>query len=105
MNESPDPQLYEVGRRMVGAKTRMIQNLVGWAKHDAKNFLGDPHNRGLDLYGFAEPGENSLPLPIDEYLKKPVDAFQGKDQRSVNNYNIAALARFYRGMAMDAVLP
>jgi len=101
MNESPDPRLYEIGRRMVGAKTRMIQNLVGWAKHDAKDFLADLHNRGLDLYGFAEPEENSLPLPIDEYLRKPVDAFKGKDQRSVNNYNIAALARFYCGIPMD----
>jgi hypothetical protein len=78
---------------------------VGWASHDAKNFLADPHNRGLDLYGFAEPGENSLPLPIEEYLQKPVDAFKGKDRRSANNYNLAALARFYRGMPMDAVLP
>jgi hypothetical protein len=104
MNESPDPKLYEIGRRMVGSETRMIQNVVGWSNHDAKNFLADPHNRGLNLYGFAEPGENSLPLSISEYLHKPVDAFKGKDQLSTNNYNIAALARFYRGMAMDAVL-
>ena len=104
MNESPDPKLYEIGRRMAGAKTRMIQNLVGWVNDDAKSFLADPHNRGLDLYGFAEPRENSLPLPISEYLGKPVDAFKGKDHRSTNDYNIAALARFYRGMSMDAVL-
>ncbi|MGA3327059.1 MAG: hypothetical protein ABSF45_21550 [Terriglobia bacterium] len=77
MNESPDPRLYEIGRRMVGTGTRMIQNLVGWTNHDARNFLADPHNRGLNSYGFAEPGENSLPLPIDEYLRKPVDAFKG----------------------------
>jgi len=105
MNESPDPKLYEIGRRMAGAKTRMIQNLVGWANHDARNFLADPRNRGLDLYGFAEPGENSLPLSINEYLQNPVDAFKGKDRRSANNYNIAALARFFRGMPMDAVSP
>ena len=104
MNESPDPKLYEIGRCMVGVKTRMIQNEVGWANDDAKSFLADPHNRGLNLYGFAEPGENSLPLPISEYLRKPVDAFKGKDHRSTNNYNIAALARFYRGIPMDAVI-
>jgi len=67
--------------------------------------LADPNNRGLNFYGFAEPSENSLTLPIDEYLRKPVDAFKGKDSRSINNYNIAALARFYRGMPMDTVLP
>jgi hypothetical protein len=81
----------------------MIQNEVGWPKHDARNFLAEPHNRELDLYGFAEPRENSLPLPISEYLGKAVDAFRGKDHRSTNDYNIAALARFYRGMSMDAV--
>ena len=104
MNESPDPKLFEIGRHMAGAKTRMIQNEVGWVSDDARSFLADPHNRGLDLYGFAEPRENSLPLPISEYLGKPVDAFKGKDHRSTNDYNIAALARFYRGMSMDAVL-
>ena len=105
MNESPDPKLYEIGRHMLGPKTRMLQNLVGWADHDAKHFLSDPQHRALDLYGFAEPGENSLPLPINEYLRKPVDSFKGNEHRSTNNYNIAALARFYRGMPMDAVLP
>jgi hypothetical protein len=104
MNESPDPKLYEIGRRMVGPKTRMLQNLVGWVNHDAKSFLAEPRNRWLDLYGFAEPGENSLPLSIAEYLRKPVDDFKGKDHRAANNYNIAALARFYRGMPMDAVV-
>jgi hypothetical protein len=105
MNESPDPKLYEIGRGMVGARTRMIQNLVGWTNHDAKSFLTDPNHRGMDLYGFAGPGENSLPLPIAEYLRKPVDDFKGKDHSAANNYNIAALARFYRGLPMDAVLP
>lgn len=105
MNESPDPKLYEIGRRMAGTRTRMIQNEVGWPGHDARNFLSDPNHRSLDLYGFAEPEDNSLPLAIDEYLKRPVDSFKGTDHRATNNYNIAALARFYRGMAMAAVLP
>jgi Hypothetical glycosyl hydrolase 6 len=105
MNESPNPELYEMGRRMAGGKTRMIQNEVGWLTHDARRFLSDPQNRKVDLYGFAEPGENSLPLPVDDYLRKPIDDFKGKDHRSANNYNIAALARFYRGIAMNSVLP
>jgi hypothetical protein len=105
MNESPDPALYAAGRQMAGARTRLIQNLVGWEKHDAKHFLADPRHQALDLYGFAEPGDNSLPLPIAEYLRQPAEALKGTDHRSINNYNIAALARFYRGMALDAVLP
>jgi hypothetical protein len=105
MNESPDPKLYEAGRRVVGKRTRMLQNLVGWAAHDAGKFLADPNHRSLDFYGFAEPGDNSLPLPISEYLGKPAAAFMGENRVSANDRNIAALARFYRGLPPDAVLP
>jgi hypothetical protein len=103
MNEAPGRDLLEATRRMVGDKTRLIQNMVGWATHDAKTFLADPANRVLDAYGFAEPRDNSLPLPVGEYLSKPVDAFAGKSHMEVNDRNIAALARFYRGMDMEAV--
>jgi hypothetical protein len=105
MNESPDPKLYEAGRRMAGRQTRLLQNLVGWATHDAEKFLADPNNRGLDFYGFAEPRDNSLPLPITEYLSKPISAFTGKDRFSANDRNIAALARFYRGLPLEAGAP
>lgn len=102
MNESPDPTLFEAGKRMTGKQTRMLQNLVGWAEHDAQHFLADPKNRSLDFYGFAEPRNNSLPLPVAEYLRKPIAAFKGKDRLSANDRNIAALARFYRGLPMDS---
>ena len=105
INESPDPKLYQAARPMAGKRTRMIQNLVGWPGHDAEKFLSVADNRGLDFYGFAAPRENSLPLPIAVYLSKPVSAFAGKDRFSANDRNIAALARFYRGLPMDAVLP
>jgi hypothetical protein len=105
MNESPDRKLFLAGKRMVGKQTRMIQNVVGWAEHNAKEFLSDPQNRGLDLYGFAEPRDNSLPLPVAEYLGKRVEAFTGKDRLSANDRNIAALARFYRGLSLDEVRP
>ncbi|MBZ5562484.1 MAG: hypothetical protein LAP13_08685 [Acidobacteriia bacterium] len=104
MNESPVRKLLLEGKRMAGKQTRMIQNVVGWAEHNAKEFLSDPQNRDLDLYGFAEPLDNSLPLPVAKYLATPVEAFRGKDRLSANDRNIAALARFYRGMPMDAVL-
>jgi hypothetical protein len=103
MNENPDPKLYLLGKRMVGKQTRMIQNVVGWAQHNAKEFLSDPRNRHLDLYGFAEPRDSSLPLPVAEYLGKRVEDFTGKDRLSANDRNIAALARFYRGLSLDFV--
>ena len=100
MNEAPSRDLLESARRSVGAKTRLIQNVVGWADHDAKAFLGDPGNRSLDFYGFAEPSDTSLPLPVEQYLSKPVESFTGKDRMAVNDRNIAAVARFYRGLGM-----
>ena len=105
MNESPNRKLFLAGKRRVGKQTRMIQNAVGWAEHNAKEFLSDPQNRDLDLYGFAEPRDNSLPLPVTECLAKPVEAFSGKDRLSANDRNIAALAQFYTGLSLDAVLP
>ncbi len=105
MNESPNRKLYLAGKHMVGQQTRMIQNVVGWAEHNAKEFLSDPQNRNLDLYGFAEPRDNSLPLPVAAYLSKPVEAFSGTGRLSANDRNIAALARFYKGLSLDAVVP
>ena len=100
MNESPDMKLYRIGRQMAGPRTRMIQNVVGWPGHNTEKFLRDPANRTLDLYGFAMPRANSLPLPIKTYLSKPVESFTQEGIFSTNDRNIAALARFYRGLPL-----
>jgi hypothetical protein len=100
MNEAPSRDLLEAARPMVGPKTRLIQNVVGWVNHDAKAFLSDPANQRLDFYGFAEPRDNSLPLPVEQYLSKPIEAFNGKDRMAVNDRNIAVMVRFYRGMKL-----
>jgi hypothetical protein len=34
-------------------------------------------------------------------LSKPVSAFTGTDPKAANDRNIAALARFYRGLPVD----
>ena len=105
LNEAPSPELYDSGRKMVGPQTRLIQNLVGWVNHDAKGYLSAARNLKIDLYGFAEPRASSLPLPIADYLARPIDSFQEKTRMGVNDRNIAALARFYRGLPLDAVIP
>lgn len=105
MNEAPSRDLLESVWPMVGPKTRLIQNLVGWAEHDAKAFLADPANRTLDCYGFAEPRDSSLPLAVEDYVSRPVEAFAGKQQFAVNDRNIAVLARFYRGLEIETVVP
>lgn len=105
MNESYRADLLEPARRMKGAHTRLLQCLVGWKEHDAKSFLADPRHAKLDLYGFAIPGSNSLPLPIEDYLSKPIEAFPGEDRVSANHRNISTLARFYNGLALDKIVP
>ncbi len=96
MNESPDMTLYRLGRQMTGRQTRMLQNLVGWSTDNVTKFLTDPKHHTFDLYGFAMPRANSLPLPVKDYLSQPVDSFTGPGIFSINDRNIAALARFYR---------
>ncbi len=105
MNEAPTRDLLESVRHVVGPKTRLIQNLVGWVEHDAKAFLADPANRTLDCYGFAEPRDSSLPLAVEDYLSKPVEAFAGMKRFDVNDRNTAVLARFYRGLEIGTVVP
>ena len=95
------PQFNDPAVKMVGGHTRLIQCLVGWPSHDARNYLSDPRNQGIDLYGFAEPRDNSLPLSPQIYLHQPAASFQGDERRMVNDRNIAALARYYRGLPMD----
>ena len=104
MNESYREDYLQAGRKMIGRRTRLLQCLVGWAEHDARNFLSDPNNRKIDLYGFARPRETSVPLPISDYLGKPIQAFAGDGRVAVNDRNIATLARFYNGLPMDAVV-
>jgi len=96
MNEHPDPSYRMAVHKAVGPHTRLVQCVLGWKEHDTKAFLSAPENRHLDIYGFAAPSENSsLPLDISEYLAKAPESFS-----NVNDRNIAALARFYRGMKL-----
>ena len=57
--------------------------------------------RSWDFYGFAAPYENSLPLQAAEYLRRPLDDFKGGDRMGINDRNIAAFTRFYRGESVE----
>ena len=65
-------------------------------EHDAAERI-KPVPDDLAIYGFARPGERSLPLPIATYRSRPVESFQGNDR------NIAVLARYFTGRPLDAV--
>ena len=96
MNEATDPRTLDDVKKMIGPHTRLIQCLVGWGdKHNAKKALSNTAYRNYNIYGFTKPNPDSLPLPIDEYLSKPVDKFKGNDR------NIAVLARFFNGLSLD----
>lgn len=53
LNESPDAQLLGWLDRQVGPHTRIIQNLCGWAEHDAGMWRQLDLDR-FGLYGFAQ---------------------------------------------------
>ena len=107
INENPKPDRLELARGRAREETRMIQNLSGWANHDAKAYLSDPKYSNFDMSAFAEPRANGLLPPVAEYLSRPIDSFKGddKDRIAASDYNISALARFFRGLPMDTVIP
>jgi len=105
INENPSAQIMDYIKQRVRKQARLIQNEGGWREHDAKAYFSDPKHRSADLCGFAEPRDNGVPLPVSEYLGKPIDAFNRHDILAANDYNIAVMARVYRGLAMDAVIP
>jgi Hypothetical glycosyl hydrolase 6 len=104
MNEDPDPRHLD---KVLGEKRpkhqRVLQCVVGWGdKHDAQAVVTDESLAVRDFYGFAAPGDTSLPRPVEEYLANPAAHFSGNDR------NIATLARYYNGLPADgdaAALP
>jgi hypothetical protein len=102
LNEGPDVKATEVAAQQLGYRAvRLIQNQVGWADHDARKVFSKAKFKAWDFYGFAAPYDNSLPLPVADYLARPVDDFKGIDRMTINDRNIAALARFYLGRPVE----
>lgn len=98
MNEAGDIESINRTRKMTGEHTRLVTCVVGWGdRHNARLLTTAAKDAGVGVYGFSRPGPNSLPLPIETYLAKPIDAFGG------NNRNIATLARWYNGIPFDVV--
>jgi hypothetical protein len=96
MDESGTPDAMKAIATRLGQHTQPMLCLVGWGdRHDARKILSDPANRAYGIYGFSKPGTNSLPLPIANYLSKPMDSFSGNDR------NIAALARWFNDKPFD----
>jgi hypothetical protein len=114
LNESPDiAELEKMMVRMKDKPVRLIQNEMGWGNHDPRFLFSDLRYASMDFYGFAMmPGDNALPRPVAEYLdrsvadfQKTVDLYRNADFLSVNERNLAALARFYLGLPLGYVTP
>ena len=98
MNEAGDIESIDRTRKMADDHTRLVTCVVGWGdRHNALLLTTAAKAAGVGVYGFSQPGPNSLPLPIETYLAKPIDAFGGNDR------NIATLARWYNGFPFDVV--
>lgn len=103
LNEGPDPRETEAAEQRLGARpVRLIQNQVGWPNHDARKVFSKSKYNTWDFYGFAAPYDNGLPLPVADYLGKPIDEFKGTDRMAINDKNIAALVRFYLGKPVES---
>ncbi len=95
MNEAGDMEGVEAVRDMVGENTHLITCLADWNNQDPEVVVPNAIKAGVGLYGFTKPAENSLLLPVEEYLDAAVDSLQGDDK------NIAVLARVYNGYSLD----
>jgi hypothetical protein len=96
MNEAPDTGELDSLKGSFGENARILQCMVGWGDlHNPKKILSSEKASSINIYGFAAPRANSLPLPATEYLARPIDAFAGNDR------NIAVLARYYNQTKLE----
>lgn len=80
LNEGPNYQLNAWLKREIGPHARVIQNLCGWADHDAGGWK-DLVAQGTDLYGFAA-ADPAMTLPRE-------------DDGSSNARNLAVIRKAY----------
>jgi len=95
MNEKGDMDSIHAIKEMIGAHTRLITCLASWNGQDAVVLVPEAIKEGIGLYGFTKPLENSLLLPVEIYLEKPLSQLEGDAK------NIAALARVFLDMPLE----
>jgi hypothetical protein len=96
MNEAPDTGELESLTGSFSPHARLLQCMVGWGdRHNPKKILASDRAASIDIYGFAAPLPNSLPLPVSEYLSRPIDSFTGNDR------NIAVFARYFNHTKLE----
>ena len=97
MNEAGDMQGIEAVKPMVGEHTRLITCLAHWNRQDATRVVPQALEAGVGLYGFTRPRTDCGIVPLEPILARPVNELRGDDR------NIAALARAFHNLPMEAV--
>ena len=96
MDESSHMRNLDRLQPMVGKDTRLIMCLAKWNGQDAMKVVPAALKKGIGLYGFTKPTNQSGLIPLEPIVSKPVSQLKG-DKRS-----IATLARAYHGVPIDA---
>ncbi len=96
MNEAGDMKSIAAVKGMVGSHTRLITCLARWNNQDASKVVPEALAAGVGLYGFTTPHTIDGLVKLEKILTRPVAGLKGDDK------NIAALARAYHGVSIDA---
>lgn len=96
MNEAGDMKGIAAVKTMVGPHTRLITCLARWSNQDATKIVPEALAAGVGLYGFTTPHTSDGLVRLKKLLARPVSELTGDSQ------NIAALARAYHGVSIDA---
>lgn len=88
MNENSDPEYIKKVRSLVGAKTKLIQCISGWANHKASDLMKHSASDNMGYYGFAwADTKTTLPYTLES---------AGDNARYKRNAeNIKAMKEFY----------
>jgi len=83
MNEHTETELIQGARETCGPNTKIMQCLAGWGgRHPAEEFLQNPENDDIGIYGFARPDASGFPPGLDAAFE---DKWHFPNEASINN--------------------
>lgn len=98
MNEAGDISRTESARNLIGNHTKLITCLANWNKQDPIEVVNHAKKENIGLYGFTRPIKGSLMPPINYYLRKSIDSYEGDEK------NLAVFARIYNDLPLNFIL-
>ncbi|NLX12404.1 MAG: hypothetical protein GXY44_01955 [Phycisphaerales bacterium] len=95
MDESGSAEAMRAIAPTLGSHTRQLLCVGGrGSQHDAAKILADTDIAEFSICGFSSPGPETIPGPVDQYLREPVESFKG-DER-----NFACVVRFFNDLPL-----